>query len=50
MKIGDVVVARATVKTLDEGRGHVVLDTVCEVSGKTVIDGEALIIAPRRPK
>jgi len=50
VKIGDVVVARATVKTLDEGRSHVVLDTVCEVSGKTVIDGEALIIAPRRPK
>ncbi|MEW5684518.1 MAG: MaoC family dehydratase [Pseudomonadota bacterium] len=50
VKIGDVVVARATVKTLDEARSHVVLDTVCEVSGKTVIDGEALIIAPRRPK
>lgn len=50
VKIGDLVVARATVKSLDEAKAHVVLDTVCEVNGKTVIDGEALIIAPRRPK
>ena len=50
VKIGDLVVTRATVKSLDEGKAHVVLDTVCEVNGKTVIDGEALIIAPRRPK
>jgi len=49
VKIGDLVVARVTVKTLDQARGHVTLDTVCEVNGKTVIDGEALVIAPRRP-
>ncbi|WP_293678486.1 MaoC family dehydratase [uncultured Phenylobacterium sp.] len=49
VRIGDLVVARVTVKTLDASRGHVTLDTVCEVSGKTVIDGEALVIAPRRP-
>ena len=48
VKIGDLVVARVTVKTLDDSRGHVTLDTVCEVNGKTVIDGEALVIAPRR--
>jgi 3-hydroxybutyryl-CoA dehydratase len=48
VKIGDLVVARVTVKTLDDSRGHVTLDTVCEVGGKTVIDGEALVIAPRR--
>lgn len=49
VKIGDLVVARATVKKLDEARAHVTLDTTCEVNGKTVIDGEALVIAPRRP-
>ena len=49
VKIGDLVVVRVTVKALDAGRGHVTLDTVCEVGGKTVIDGEALVIAPRRP-
>ena len=48
VKIGDLVVARVTIRTLDAGRGHVTLDTVCEVNGKTVIDGEALVIAPRR--
>jgi 3-hydroxybutyryl-CoA dehydratase len=48
VKVGDVVVARATVKALDANRNHVTLDTVCEVNGKTVVDGEALVIAPRR--
>ena len=48
VKIGDLVVARATVKALDANRGHVTLVTVCEVNGKTVVDGEALVIAPRR--
>lgn len=48
VRIGDLVVARVTVKTLDEKRGHVTFDTVCEVNGKTVVDGEALIAAPRR--
>jgi 3-hydroxybutyryl-CoA dehydratase len=49
VRIGDLVVARVTVKSLDEGRSHVTLDTVCEVNGKAVIEGEALVIAPRRP-
>jgi 3-hydroxybutyryl-CoA dehydratase len=48
VRIGDRVVARATVKALDAARGHVTLETVCEVGGKTVVDGEALVIAPRR--
>lgn len=48
VKVGDLVVARATVKALDAAKGHVTLDTVCEVNGKTVVDGEALVIAPRR--
>lgn len=49
VKIGDLVVVRVTIKALDEGRSHATLDTVCEVNGKAVIDGEALVIAPRRP-
>ena len=49
VRIGDLVLARVTVKTLDANRAHVTLDTVCEVNGKTVVDGEALVIAPRRP-
>lgn len=48
VKIGDEVTARVTVKALDEKRGHVTLETVCLVAGKTVLDGEAVVMAPRR--
>lgn len=48
VKIGDEVTARVTVKALDEKRGHVTLETVCLVGGKTVLDGEALVMAPKR--
>jgi 3-hydroxybutyryl-CoA dehydratase len=49
VKIGDLVVARVTVRELDDRRGYVTLDTVCEVNGKAVVEGEALVIAPRKP-
>ena len=48
VKIGDLVVARVVIKALDDSRAFVTLDTACEVNGKTVVDGEALVIAPRR--
>jgi 3-hydroxybutyryl-CoA dehydratase len=48
VRIGDEVTARATVTALDEKRGHVTLETVCLVNGKTVMDGEALVMAPKR--
>jgi 3-hydroxybutyryl-CoA dehydratase len=48
VRIGDEVVARVTVKALDEKRGHVTLETVCLVNGKAVLDGEALVMAPQR--
>ena len=48
VKIGDVVVARCTVSALDDAKGRVTLETICEVGGKTVMDGEAVVIAPRR--
>jgi 3-hydroxybutyryl-CoA dehydratase len=48
VKVGDLVIARATVKELDTARGRVTLETICEVDGKTVVDGEAVVIAPRR--
>ena len=50
VKIGDAVTARVTVKTLDADKAHATLETVCLVNGKTVIDGEALVLAPRRGK
>ena len=48
VRIGDLVVARATVTALDDAKGRVTLETVCEVGGRTVMDGEAVVIAPRR--
>jgi 3-hydroxybutyryl-CoA dehydratase len=49
VRLGDSVTARVTVKTLHAGRAHVTLTTVCEVNGKVAVDGEALIMVPRRP-
>lgn len=46
--IGDEVTAKVTVSALDARRGHVTLATVCSVAGKTVADGEAVVIVPKR--
>ena len=48
VKIGDPVTAKVTVKAIDEKRGHVTLETLCQVNGKTVIDGEAVVMVARR--
>ena len=45
---GDEVTARVTVEALDPKRGEVTLSTVCEVAGKRVVEGEAVVLAPRR--
>lgn len=50
VRIGDAVLARVTVEALDERRGHATLATLCQVGGKTVVDGEATVMVPRRPK
>ena len=49
VKIGDTVTARATVTALDERRGQATLATVCLVGGKPVVDGEAVVMVPRKP-
>lgn len=48
VKLGDAVVTRVTIHALDEARGHATLATVCQVNGKTVVDGEAVIMVPRK--
>ncbi|HEX5263454.1 MAG TPA: MaoC family dehydratase [Phenylobacterium sp.] len=48
VKIGDAVTAKVTVKSLDAEKSHALFETACLVNGKTVLDGEALILAPRR--
>lgn len=48
VKIGDAVTARATVVELNERRGHATFSTVCLIDGKTALDGEAVLMVPRR--
>ena len=48
VKIGDVVTARMTVAAIDAEKARVTLTTVCEVAGKAVVQGEAVILVPRR--
>jgi 3-hydroxybutyryl-CoA dehydratase len=49
VRIGDTVITTCTIKELQERR-RVVLDCICTVRGETVVKGEALVLAPRRPK
>jgi 3-hydroxybutyryl-CoA dehydratase len=46
--IGDEVTARVTVTAIDEAKARVTLATTCLVRGKTVVDGEAVIMVPRK--
>jgi 3-hydroxybutyryl-CoA dehydratase len=48
VRIGDTVVARAEVAQIDVARARVTLTTTCTVGGEVVVDGEAVILAPRR--
>jgi 3-hydroxybutyryl-CoA dehydratase len=45
---GDTVHARVTVKEVIAGKCRVVLDTVCTVDGKVVVDGEAMVMTTSR--
>lgn len=47
---GDTVRARVTVKEVIVAKSRVVLDTVCSVGDKVVIDGEATVMATSRAK
>jgi len=50
VRIGDMVVATCTVRELNMEKRRVVLDCVCKVGEVTVVDGEAMVMAPSRPK
>jgi len=39
-----------TVREVNLEKNRVILDTVCTVAGKTVIDGECMMMPPVRPK
>jgi 3-hydroxybutyryl-CoA dehydratase len=49
VRIGDTVLARAAVTAIDADKARVTLKTECVVGGKVVLDGEAVVMVPRRP-
>jgi 3-hydroxybutyryl-CoA dehydratase len=50
VRIGETVHAKVTVKEVIAEKSRVVLDTVCTVGGKVVIDGEAMVMTTSRAK
>ena len=50
VRIGDTVVTTCTVREVVAEKRRVTLDCVCKVGEVTVVDGEALVMAPARPK
>jgi 3-hydroxybutyryl-CoA dehydratase len=50
VRIGDTVVATCTVRELNAEKRRVVFDCVCKVGEVTVVDGEAMVMAPSRPR
>lgn len=50
VRIGDTVTAIVTVKEINQGKARVSLDTCCQVKGKDVIRGDALVMVPRKPE
>ncbi|MEK0084222.1 MaoC family dehydratase [Benzoatithermus flavus] len=49
VRAGETVRAEVTIKAIDRERRRVTLETVCKVGGKNVLEGEALVMVPRRP-
>ena len=50
VRIGDTVTATCTVREVVADKRRVLFDCVCKVGEGTVGDGEALVMAPARPK
>ena len=48
VKPGDTVTATVTVREVNVAKNRVILDTVCTVAGKTVIEGECQMMPPVR--
>ncbi len=46
---GDTVTATVTVREVNVAKNRVVLDTVCTVGGKVVIEGECQMMPPVKP-
>lgn len=49
VRSGDTVRAEVTIKSVDRERRRCVFETLCKVGGKNVLEGEAVMMVPRRP-
>ncbi len=49
VRIGDTVIARAVIAELLPERNRVRLQTTCAVGERKVLDGEAVLMVPRKP-
>jgi 3-hydroxybutyryl-CoA dehydratase len=50
VRIGDEVTATCTVREVIAEKRRVIFDCVCKVGDLVVIEGEAMVMAPSRPK
>ena len=50
VKIGDTVTAHVRLRELVEGKRRAIFDCRCSVGGKSVLEGEAVLMVPARPK
>lgn len=48
VRIGDEVVTRVAVTAIDADKARVTLETTSSVDGKAVVEGEAVVMVPRR--
>ena len=48
VRIGDAVTARVAIAAIDTERGRVTLEITCLVEGKSVVEGEAVVMVARR--
>jgi 3-hydroxybutyryl-CoA dehydratase len=49
VRIGDTVIAKASVKEIQAERRRATFTTTCSVGDKLVLDGEAVLMVERRP-
>lgn len=49
VRIGDEVHTRAEITAIDVDKARVTFATTCAVGGKAVLEGEAMVMVPRRP-
>jgi 3-hydroxybutyryl-CoA dehydratase len=50
VRIGDTVIAKAAVEAINHERRRVTMVTTCWVKETKVLDGEAILMVPRRPQ